>query len=64
MCLCDLNSVRGFCCGLWFGVVWLLIVRVCFVVYCVMCNVRVVCALMCGVVCFVLRCCRLSVCVN
>ena len=50
------------CVAVWFDVVWLLFVRVCFVVYCVMCNVCFVCDRMCVVVWFAWRCCRLCVC--
>ena len=36
-CGCVLKWVYGFCCGIWFDVVWLMFVRVClFAVFCVM----------------------------
>ena len=41
LCLCVLEWVCGFCCGIWFDVVWLTCVRVLFVVFSVMCNVCV-----------------------
>ena len=41
LCLCGLEWVCGFCCGIWFGFVWLVCVRDLFVVFSVMCNVCV-----------------------